>query len=196
MYVLIRDGKILAEYPDMPFSVTLPDGYVRTSLSELSDEKLAGLGLVYYADVIPEYDPELQRWSGKYIYDKKAMTATHEIIDIDLSEVKSAKLAQLQIVLQAQQASGFTSSSGIKVATEEKDLLAFTQLMAGLLAFQPPQVQIRDYDGVTHTMSLADAKQLLGEIFIYGQSLYAQKWAATDAINAAATGADVKAVSL
>lgn len=191
MYALKRDGNVIDTYPDVPFSVTLSDGYIRTSLSELSNSDLAGLGLIYYKDVIPEYDPETQRWSGSYIYDDVAMTATREIVDIDLSEIKSVRLARLQETLQAQQSSGYTCSNGIKVATEEKDLLAFTQLMAGLLAFQPAQVQIRDYSGVTHTVSLADARQMLGEIFIFGQTLYAQKWQATDAINAAQSVGDL-----
>lgn len=185
MYTLKKDGQIVSEYPDLPFSITLPDGYNRTSLNELTNEQLAELGLIYYQDVIPEYDPALKRWSGKYIYDDKAMTATHEIIDIDLSEIKAARLAKLQTDLSTEQSNGYTCTNGIKIAAEDKDLLAFTQLMAGILAFQPAQVQIRDYDGVTHTVSLSDTIRMLGEIFVFGQSLYAQKWQAVDAINTA-----------
>jgi hypothetical protein len=64
----------------------------------------------------------------------------------------------------------------------EQDLARWTQLMVGLTAFAPPTVTIRDYDNINHTITLAEATQMLMEVFAWGQWFLADTWTKKDAI--------------
>jgi hypothetical protein len=91
-------------------------------------------------------------------------------------------LADLEKEREAVAEAGYTCLNGIKLQVREYDLIRWTQLMTGLLAFQPPQVYIRDYDDIVHMVSLQDAMQMLGEVFAWGQSYLAETWTMKDAI--------------
>ena len=95
---------------------------------------------------------------------------------------KSLQLLELSANQGAIQASGFTCSNGIKLQVGENDLIRWTQLATGLSMFQPPIVEIRDYDNVVHDVSLAVASQMLAEVFIWGQTFIAETWRLKDEI--------------
>lgn len=95
-------------------------------------------------------------------------------------------LYQLMATRLGTQSLGYVCSNGIKMQVMEQDLLRWTQLMTGLIAFQPPQVSVRDFDNIVHTLPLAEVYQMLGEIFAWGQAFIADTWAQKDAIIALA----------
>lgn len=181
MYLQFLDAENFNVFEELPFRITLSDGTTRTSLHELTKEQKEYLGLYEYAVVTPEFDPLYQQWDGTYIFE--GSTATRNIIDRTPQDIKADKLS---IMLQSQaaiQQAGFTCTNGIKLQVGEQDLTRFTQLMVGLLAFQPDTVVIRDYDNVNHTVNLAEAKQMLREMFAWGQWFVQDTWAKKDALN-------------
>lgn len=80
------------------------------------------------------------------------------------------------------QAAGYTCTNNIKLQVTESDLLRWTQLMVGIMSFQPPTVSIRDYNNDIHTVSLVDATQMLSEVFTWGQLFLADTWSKKDAL--------------
>lgn len=101
-----------------------------------------------------------------------------EIIEIN----KQKALVDLAISQKVIQDAGMTCSNGIKLQVGENDLIRWTQLATGLSMFQPPIVEIRDYDNVVHDVSLAVASQMLAEVFIWGQTFIAETWRLKDEI--------------
>jgi hypothetical protein len=96
--------------------------------------------------------------------------------------VKPSKIAMVTVDQEKKQKDGLVCSNGIKLQVGEKDLDRWTQLTVGLLAFQPAQVDIRDYNNDIHTVNLAAATQMMAEVFAWGQSFIADTWAKKDKI--------------
>jgi hypothetical protein len=170
------------QYETLPERITLPDGMTRTSLHELPKASQEALGLVEYTIITPNYNPELQRTTTQYTFDHDAKTATVVLADIPEAEIKATKLAQLYQAQAAVQQAGFTCSNDIKLQVNEADLQRWTQLMVGLTAFSPATVTIRDYDNITRSVVLAEATQMLMEVFAWGQWFLADTWTKKDAI--------------
>ncbi len=127
-----------------------------------------------------------------------AACSDFEMSEITPDKVDLVKHVYLQKILDdelAEQNAGFTCSNNIKLQIRDADLLNWTQLMAGIMAFSPATVSVRDFDNVTHSLPTAQVSQMLAEVFVFGQTLYAKTWAAKDALNAATTFAEVEAVS-
>lgn len=170
------------QYESLPERITLPDGMTRTSLHELTKEEQESLGLIEYTVITPEYDSLLKQWDGSYTFDHDNKTATKNIIDRDSSIIKQDRLNTfLQEQLAIQQA-GFTSTNNIKLQVMEQDLTRWTQLMTGILAFSPETVNVIDYDNVIHNLTLQQAKDLLQEVFVWGQTFIINNRLGKDAI--------------
>lgn len=92
------------------------------------------------------------------------------------------KLSAINIDQGIIQSAGFTCSNGIKLQVREIDLNRWNQLMTGLLAFKPTQVEIRDYSNGIHILTLNEATQMLAEVFVWGQNFLSDTWAKKDAI--------------
>jgi hypothetical protein len=88
-----------------------------------------------------------------------------EIIEIN----KQKALANLAISQKAIQEAGMTCSNGIKLQVDEFSLNRWSQLMAGILAFQPPTVSIIDYYNDTHILPTSEVNNMLSEVFSYIQ---------------------------
>lgn len=184
MYLHIINEQII-QYESIPQSITLTNGMTRTSLHELSINQQEALGLFYYETIIPEYNPLFQQWNNEYIFDSNLRTATRVIVNRPLETIKSDMITQLLSNRETIQASGYICSNTIKLQVDEFSLNRWTQLMTGLIAFQPANVAIRDYNNVVHTVTLAAANQMLAEIFIWGQTFLSETWAMKDAITVA-----------
>jgi hypothetical protein len=149
-----------------------PDAWVTHAIATVGqwavDEKIAK----YRQDYLDhKYDDDYQTRAERDA--PKAPTA---------EEIKKAALNAL---LQAQsdiQKAGFTCTNGIKLQVEDNDLINWTQLMAGITAFQPETVTIRDYNDINHTLALAVVTQMLQEVFAWGQWFFQDTWAKKDAI--------------
>jgi hypothetical protein len=170
------------QYENIPERIRLADGSTRTSLHELTKPEQEALGLVEYTNITPEYDPEVQRPTTQYTLDHENKTATFVLENISEEEIKAGKLSQLYQAQALVQAAGFTCTNNIKLQVMEQDLARWTQLMVGLTAFAPPTVTIRDYDNINHTITLAEATQMLMEVFAWGQWFLADTWTKKDAI--------------
>lgn len=169
-------------YESIPLSITLQNGLTRTSLHELSKAQQEELGLFEYETITPEFDSLYKYWDGSYTIDETDKTATKNIVGRPAEQIKADKLRTMLAEQAAIQSQGFTCTNGIKLQVNEDDLQRWTQLMAGLLAFSPENVNIRDYNNTVHTLTLAEATQMLGEVFIWGQTFLAYTWAKKDAI--------------
>lgn len=99
---------------------------------------------------------------------------------IDPSIIMFDNLRQLMTTQQTTQNAGYVCSNGIKLQVRDDDLLRWTQLMTGLIAFQPANVVIRDYDNINHILTLAEATQMLAEVFVWGQTFLQDTWAKKD----------------
>ena len=97
---------------------------------------------------------------------------------VSKQELIEAMLAQQFAIQQA----GFTCSNGVKLQVEDDDLINWTQLMAGITAFAPETVVIRDYNNINHTVTSTEATQMMQEVFAWGQWLFQDTWAKKDAI--------------
>jgi len=80
------------------------------------------------------------------------------------------------------QQAGFTCSNNIKLQVDELSLARWTQLMTGLMAFSPETVDIMDYDNVIHNVTLLEARQMLSEVFAWGQAFLLETWTKKNAI--------------
>lgn len=111
-----------------------------------------------------------------------------------LLHYKEIALNNMYLSQSAIQNAGYTCTNNIKLQVREEDLNRWTQLMVGLSVFQPAQVYIRDYDNVIHAVSLVDATQMLGEVFVWGQTFLGQTWAMKDNILSKTTIAQLEAL--
>jgi len=101
-------------------------------------------------------------------------------------EISLGLIQRQQIAVQEQ---GFTCSNGIKLQTREEDLIRWTQLTTTLLAFQPAEVLIRDYDNRNHLLPLKEVMKMMGEIAAWGQAALANVWSAKDDVLRSETAA-------
>lgn len=111
-----------------------------------------------------------------------------------LPHYKGLALNRMYLSQAAVQYAGYTCFNGIKLQVREEDLNRWTQLMVGLSVFKPAQVYIRDFDNEIHAVSLADATQMLGEVFVWGQTFLGQTWAMKDNILSKTTIAQLEAL--
>ena len=101
-------------------------------------------------------------------------------------EISLGLIQRQQIAVQEQ---GFTCSNGIKLQTREEDLIRWTQLTTTLLAFQPAEVLIRDYDNRNHLLPLKEVMKMMGEIAAWEQAALANVWSAKDDVLRSETAA-------
>lgn len=91
----------------------------------------------------------------------------------------------------------FVSSQGFKVNGDRRtkdnlqDLVTFFDLQA-----KEGKIEYRDYDNVNRELTKEQVQTLLLEHVANGQALYTQKWAKQEAINAAESFDDLRAVEL
>ena len=121
-----------------------------------------------------EYYPATDDKPAGYNFDEKLIPVSGDSIkdSINLVEAQQAAI----------QEAGMTCTNGIKLQVREIDLSRWTQLVATITAFQPETVTIRDYDNVNHTVSKAEALQMMGEVAAWGQAFLAETWRLKDAI--------------
>lgn len=190
MYLHIIDDQI-NQYDTLPVKIRLADGMTRTSLNELSKAEQESLGLFEYQDITPEFDAMSKTWDGQYQYDHDARAATKVLTDRPIETIKTDKMKQMLATQLAVQEAGFVCANGIKLQVREQDLSRWTQLTTTILAFQPAEATIRDYDNVNHTLPTAQVIQMMGEIAMWGQWFMADTWAKKDAILSAASADDL-----
>jgi len=97
-------------------------------------------------------------------------------------QVKQSLINNLLREQSVIQQAGFTCTNNIKLQVDELSLARWTQLMVGISAFSPETVVIRDYDNVNHTVTLAEATQMLQEVFAWGQWFFQDTWRLKDII--------------
>ena len=136
------------------------------------------VNIVSFTKAYPMRDDEDQ--TG-YEYDLVFMPvgSTEKEISINIIRLKQAE-AQEQ---------GFTCSNGIKLQVREEDLIRWTQLTTTLLAFQPAEVLIRDYDNRNHLLPLKEIMKMMGEIAAWEQAALANVWSAKDDVLRSETAA-------
>jgi hypothetical protein len=121
-------------------------------------------------------------WDARFDLRLAAGALTIDPIAPTPEQLKAAALSQLAIDRAAVQAAGYTCTNSIKLQVAEADLIRWTQLMTGLVAFHPDTVSIRDYDNTIHIVTLSEATQMMAEVFAWGQAFLAETWALRDAI--------------
>jgi hypothetical protein len=84
-------------------------------------------------------------------------------------DTKSLQLLELSVRQATIQDAGFTCSNNIKLQVDEFSLNRWSQLMTGILAFQPPTVSIIDYNNDTHILPTSEVNNMLSEVFSYIQ---------------------------
>ena len=97
-------------------------------------------------------------------------------------QIATKALQELDRSQAAVQEAGMTCSNGIKLQVREVDLNRWTQLVATITAFQPETVTRRDYDTQNHTVTTAEALQMMGEVAVWGQWFLSDTWIKKDAI--------------
>jgi len=169
-------------YDTLPVKIRSADGTAYTNLNDMTEQERNAIGLYEYQDITEVYDPLYKTCSNEWQYDHDNRTAVKILTDRDPMSIKTDLLAQLEITQLAIQDAGMTCSNGIKLQTREIDLLRWTQLTATLTAFQPETVTIRDYGNQNHTVTLAEAMQMMGEVAIWGRWFMGDTWNKKDAI--------------
>lgn len=191
VYVQFKGDTVVGVHRDLPYQVYLDNGLTRTALYELPPEKLESIGLIAFTEVTPNFDETIQQWNGEHDLDKAKKTATQKIIDIPIETLKAMALSMAEEKYKQAQAEGCLCSNGIRLKIEEHDLIKFTQLMVGIMAFQPATVNVRDYDGKVHTVTKEVASQMMLELFVYGQTLLNQAWVMENDIKTAKTASEI-----
>lgn len=182
MYLHFIDSENFTQYDELPFSIILPDGMTRTSLSELSIEDLNSFNIFYYMEINEPYDTTIKYWDGTYSFDHDNRKAYINVVDKDISVIKNEKLDLFIQNKNEVQRQGLVTTSNIKLQVEEEDLTRWTQLMTGMLAFSPETVNIVDFDNNIHNLTLNQAQTLLQEVFVWGQAFVLEKRIGKDAI--------------
>lgn len=126
MYAQIKDGSITT-FGSLPFRITLTDGTTRTSLSELTMEQLAAIGVYPVVGTPPEHDPNTQRLVGPTLaLDGDHVTATWEVeslsteeISAILADAKTAKKAEIAEARYAAEIAG-VAVGGFAVRTDRE----------------------------------------------------------------------------
>jgi hypothetical protein len=196
MYLHFKDENNFESFETLPERIYLPNGMTRTSLNELSDAEQQALGLYFYEDQTPVYDPKYYQLTGEIIYNHTDRTFVRVVEQIPLETLKEQKLAELLSQLQVEASEGLVCSNGIKLQVEEEDLVRWTQLSVSLLAFQPQQCLVRDYNNVIHAISLQEAQTMMAEVAAWAQAHLAKVWQVKDGVRNATTLDELNAVTL
>lgn len=158
-------------------TMTLPE--LRAALPQISlparptPETLAPLGVT----VIPDPEP-----------DAVAL----------LAEARAVRLAELDAAFEAAQRQGhFCSPSlGFEVDANERANRDVAGLITVLRATGQAATTFCDYGNVMRQATLEQLKTLQLELLVYGQMLYARKWALRTAINSAENAETIRAVEI
>jgi hypothetical protein len=196
MYLHFKDENNFESFETIPERIYLPNGMTRTSLNELSDAEQQALGLYFYEDKTPVYDQKYYQLTGEITYNHTDRTFVRVVAQIPLETLKEQKLAELLSQLQVEAAAGLVCSNGIKLQVEDQDLVRWTQLSVSMLAFQPQQCSVRDYNNVVHVISLQEAQTMMAEVAAWAQAHLAKVWQVKDGVRNATTLDELNAVTL
>ena len=177
MYSQIKD-KIIGKPMDLPFRVTLSDGSTRTSLSELNEKQLAGIGIYPCMEVRPEYDKDKQYLGEpKMSFDGEIVTATYPVMDKSTEQIeteeqerKDTELARLKSERDKAIEAGYVYKEHTFWIDKgsQGDIL-----VAMLMAQQNPSYETdwKTKEGWVH-LANAEIQQLAMEVFVYVGSLF------------------------
>lgn len=111
-----------------------------------------------------------------------------------LDELKASKLEALNSAhVKAEEDAHVTSSLGFKIDANDR---ANRDLNGLIQTLGESKTMFCDYHNQFHKIGVDECKTMLGEIIANAQSLYAQKWALRQAINAAESKEALNAVEI
>lgn len=114
-----------------------------------------------------------------------------------LAELRKEKLAALNSAFSSVESGAWVMSSlGFKADANKTANTNVEGLIKSMTALGTETTQFCDYNNVFHAVTLDDLQTLQIEVIQNGQSLYAQKWAYRDAINAAKDKDELEAVDI
>ena len=114
-----------------------------------------------------------------------------------LAEIRKEKLAELNSAFSSVESGAWVMSSlGFKADANKTANTNIEGLIKSMTALGTETTQFCDYNNVFHAVTLDDLQTLQIEVIQNGQSLYAQKWAYRDAINAAKDKDALEAVAI
>lgn len=112
-----------------------------------------------------------------------------------LEEAKEAKLIELKGAFNSALKEGFTTSSSVKLDSDFESIAKLTSLMTFMQISGTPASCIRDFNNVTHDVTLAQLTGMLLELGVYTQELFQRKWDKQDLVNNATTSEEALAIT-
>lgn len=111
-------------------------------------------------------------------------------------EARATKLAEINVAFERAGANGRVMSSlGFEIDANERANRDTEGLITVMTATGMAKTWFCDYHNVMREVTLDGLKTLRLEIIAYGQSLYAQKWALREAVNAARSLEEIQALA-
>lgn len=100
---------------------------------------------------------------------------------LDLSKFKEQKNEKIKQDYEKTLTEGVQCKIGFRVNCEPKDIANWTASLqmireASELGIPMETIQVRDFDNVTHELTISEFKQMCIEIGMYYQSLFNKKW--------------------
>lgn len=113
--------------------------------------------------------------------------------EIPVEEARASKLNEIKGNFNAALLEGYTTSSSIKLDADFDSISRLNALRSFAELAGVEVLTIRDFNNVTHDVTPAALTTMLLELGVNTQALYKKKWDLQDAVNAAATTAEVNA---
>ena len=143
------------------------------------------------ADYAAEVAPFVAKWQAENdrLVEEASRPPTPE-------EARATKLAEINVAFERAGANGRVMSSlGFEIDANERANRDTEGLITVMTATGMAKTWFCDYHNVMREVTLDGLKTLRLEIIAYGQSLYAQKWALREAVNAARSLEEIQALA-
>ena len=214
----INDNGTLRLMEALPFRLTLPEGFTRTSLNELSTAQLAELGIYPATEVKPKYDPATQFLGDPVLkLSRGKVTATYPVVDKTkeqiLAEVEAAKAAKLAELAEKrwEAVQAGVEINGVVVATDSDSQTALVGAAFGafvkmigsslpaaaepLVKMIPDESGWKGKDSKWADLSITDTLGVAVTVRAHVQSLFDKERALGEKVAACSTVAEVDAIT-
>jgi len=172
---------------DIPNGIELDLGGDETPLQDLIDEQS-----FYKVDDVTVYDADLQKIEApiNYTLNDTIVEKAYTVTDKTLIELQSEKKNEMSSGFYIDCKKGFTTNS-IKMDSDITDVLSFDGGVRLAENLSSATIDVRDYDNVVHTVTIAESKTMVDDLGVNYQTLLSKKWLKNIAIDSATTVSDV-----
>lgn len=190
-YARIENGEVVE------FKSTIPNQCCCCNLSGLHNLSIAELNNHgwYEVEEIGATPEDYQTFTKSYALDQdNKIKPVYTYTDIDLEVYKTKRKNAIKTSYETELTQGLTVTAGFKIDCDNRDNNNFSTNYNYIKLKGLTSTTVRDYDNLTHTLTLAEYETMCLELGDHVTTLYGKKWTLQKQIDDATTLQEVKAV--